>query len=100
MLFKIGVCFDFCASALSRISLGPAFLILAVVVVFSPPLPTVTIQAESTKNASGADFSLAQALIEKKIANDHVPSISVAVARNGEIVWEEGFGFANRENTS
>lgn len=97
MLFRIGVSFDFCDSAPFRTSLGRAFLILTAVVVSSLPLPTVTIQAQSTKNIGSADFSSAEALIDKRIANDHVPSISVAVARNGEIVWEKGFGFANRE---
>jgi CubicO group peptidase (beta-lactamase class C family) len=38
-----------------------------------------------------------QELIEHKIASEHIPSISVAVARNGEIVWEKGFGWADRE---
>ncbi len=43
------------------------------------------------------DFSPVQTLIERKIASDHIPSISVAVARNGSIIWEKGFGWANRE---
>jgi CubicO group peptidase (beta-lactamase class C family) len=27
----------------------------------------------------------------------NVPSVAVAVARDGRIVWEEGFGWADRE---
>ena len=27
-----------------------------------------------------------------------VPSVAVAVARDGRIVWEEAFGWADREN--
>lgn len=96
MLFRIGVSFDFCASALFRISPGRAFLILATVAISSPLIP-ITFRAQSSKAPRTTDFSAAQALIEQKIANDRVPSISVAVARNNEIVWEKGFGFANRE---
>jgi CubicO group peptidase (beta-lactamase class C family) len=29
--------------------------------------------------------------------DDGVPSVSVAVAKNGKIIWEESFGWANRE---
>ena len=36
---------------------------------------------------------IAQALVEHNI-----PSISVAVARDGKILWEQGFGWADREN--
>jgi CubicO group peptidase (beta-lactamase class C family) len=31
------------------------------------------------------------------LASQGVPSLAVAVARDGEIVWEEGFGWADRE---
>src|SRR5262249_44205182 len=34
--------------------------------------------------------------IRQKLKN--VPSISVAVARGNRIVWEEGFGWADKEN--
>ena len=32
-----------------------------------------------------------------KLVAEGLPSMTVAVARDGEIVWEEGFGWANRE---
>lgn len=35
--------------------------------------------------------------IKQLITARKVPSIAVAVARNGEIIWEEGFGLADRE---
>lgn len=35
--------------------------------------------------------------IQRGMAEASVPSMAVAVARDGEIVWEEGFGWANRE---
>jgi CubicO group peptidase (beta-lactamase class C family) len=55
-----------------------------------PPTPTAT--------AAGADlFDGVRAHIERLVAEGEVPSIAVAVARDGEIVWEEGFGLADRE---
>jgi len=38
-----------------------------------------------------------KALIEEQLAETGAPSLAVAVAKDGEIVWEEGFGWANRE---
>lgn len=96
MFLRISSSFDFCASTPRRIFWGRALLILAAAAISSPLLP-ITVRAQSSKPTSGADFSAAQALIEQKIAKDRFPSISVAVARNGEIVWEKGFGLANRE---
>lgn len=52
----------------------------------------------------GASHSTAQdrfdgvrALIRQRIVDGSVPSVSVAVAQHGMIIWEEGFGWANRE---
>jgi hypothetical protein len=36
-------------------------------------------------------------VIERLVADGEVPSMAVAVARDGEIIWEEGFGLADRE---
>ena len=36
--------------------------------------------------------------IAKALTDSNVPSIAVAVARDGKIVWEQGFGWADREN--
>jgi CubicO group peptidase (beta-lactamase class C family) len=35
--------------------------------------------------------------IRSRLTTDQVPSISVAVARDGRVLWEEGFGWADRE---
>lgn len=37
-------------------------------------------------------------LIQKKLVETGAPSLAVAVAREGKIVWEEAFGWADREN--
>ena len=42
-------------------------------------------------------FDGVRALIRQRIVDGLVPSISVAVAQHGKIIWEEGFGWANRE---
>jgi CubicO group peptidase (beta-lactamase class C family) len=42
-------------------------------------------------------FDGVRALIRQKIVDGSVPSVSVAVAQQGKIIWEEGFGWANRE---
>lgn len=36
--------------------------------------------------------------ILKKIDNGDIPSLSVAVIENGEIIWMESFGYADKEN--
>jgi len=32
------------------------------------------------------------------MAARNIPSISIAVAHHGQIIWEEAFGFADKEN--
>lgn len=45
----------------------------------------------------GPDFSEVRKLIREKLDGDGVPSLAVAVCRRGEMLWEEGFGWADRE---
>jgi CubicO group peptidase (beta-lactamase class C family) len=42
-------------------------------------------------------FEAVREQIEQLVAEGTDPSLAVAVARNGEIIWEEGFGYAGRE---
>jgi CubicO group peptidase (beta-lactamase class C family) len=35
--------------------------------------------------------------IQQTLKKESIPSIAVAVAKDGKILWEEGFGLANRE---
>ena len=44
-------------------------------------------------------FHVVQKHIEQLVADGKVPSVAVAVARDGEIIWEQGFGLADREKT-
>ena len=42
-------------------------------------------------------FEPVRAQIRKGLVETGAPSIAVAVAKDGRIVWEEGFGWADRE---
>lgn len=42
-------------------------------------------------------FDGVRALIRQRIVDGSMPSAAVAVAQHGKIIWEEGFGWANRE---
>lgn len=42
-------------------------------------------------------FAPLREFIYKQMMEHQVPSIAVAVARDGRIIWEEGFGWADRE---
>ena len=50
-------------------------------------------------SAVSADpFDSVRAFIRGQIVETSAPSLAVAVARDGKIIWEEGFGWADREN--
>lgn len=46
---------------------------------------------------AAARFDDIRAYISSEMADKSVPSISVAVAQDGKILWEESFGWADRE---
>lgn len=48
--------------------------------------------------AHADEFDHIRDLIHAQMAEEHVPGMSVAVAPDGKIVWEEGFGFADVEH--
>ena len=43
-------------------------------------------------------FNGVRELIRARLVEFSVPSLAVAVAQNGKILWEEGFGWGDREN--
>jgi CubicO group peptidase (beta-lactamase class C family) len=49
----------------------------------------------STSPATADDFDRARAEIRDVMAIHNIPSVVVAVAHNGKIIWEEGFGWAD-----
>jgi CubicO group peptidase (beta-lactamase class C family) len=61
----------------------------------------VAVSIASGMAASGrADdpFEPVRKRIAKALVDTNVPSVAVAVVRDGQIVWEQGFGWADREN--
>lgn len=51
----------------------------------------------ATATIDPRDFDRVRGLIRATLVNKRLPSLAVAVARDGQIVWEEAFGWANRE---
>lgn len=63
--------------------------------------PTVFCSAQEDQDSPTPFDSRFQALREfvmNDIATGKVPSVSIAVAHNGEVVWAEAFGWADKEN--
>lgn len=50
-----------------------------------------------TSPAKADRFDAIRASIPALLAERKVPSVAIAVAQNGRIVWEQGFGLANKE---
>ena len=42
-------------------------------------------------------FAIVRAAIAKVLEDPKIPSVAVAVVKDGQIIWEEGFGWADRE---
>lgn len=53
--------------------------------------------ASAGSAAATEPFARARARIQRALVEEGVPSMAVAVAKGGKIVWEEGFGWADRE---
>jgi len=50
-----------------------------------------------TATPVAAQFQKVRASIERTMVEHDMPSVAVAVAKDGEIIWEAGFGWADRE---
>lgn len=51
----------------------------------------------AASSAAADRFDDIRAYIRAELVQQSVPSIAVAVAQDGKIIWEEGFGWADRE---
>ena len=60
-------------------------------------LGLVFLGATDAKAQAAPDFSSVRDEIRRALVAWDQPSMAVAVARGGEVVWEEGFGWADRE---
>ena len=61
-------------------------------------LLTAAVWLEGSPQAEGGPFAGVRDRIVRAIEEKKVPSMSLAVVRDGEIVWEEAFGLADVEN--
>ncbi|HZJ44823.1 MAG TPA: serine hydrolase domain-containing protein [Pyrinomonadaceae bacterium] len=72
------------------------YLCSAATVYVAPPVRSES--SQKSKQTNTPDFSSVRKLIQDRMAKEAVPGLAVAVVRRGEILWEEGFGWADREN--
>src|SRR6266849_2184101 len=80
-----------CRSAIATRRLMLAFLAALLT------CPAVAQPTHSTSSMPQYDFAAVRAYINKTIAERQLPSVSVALAKDGKIIWEEAFGWADRE---
>jgi CubicO group peptidase (beta-lactamase class C family) len=59
-------------------------------------IPSTTAAAPAQRYSSAVEEARRRAR-ELMVQEEHLPSLSVAVAKDGEIVWAEGFGYADAE---
>jgi CubicO group peptidase (beta-lactamase class C family) len=52
----------------------------------------------SARAEDGDQFQPVRDRIARALVDHNIPSFAVAVAKDGKIVWEQGFGWADREN--
>lgn len=69
-------------------------LVSILMITLSLSLP---LRAQQKPSPPRPDFSEVRKLIQTQMEARQIPSVSVAVARRGEILWEEAFGFADKE---
>lgn len=78
----------------------PAVVCLAVFSL-AVAMPSVSIAQTTGPASSGprseARFEAVRKVIQQTLQDANVPSIAVAVVQEGQIVWEEAFGYADRE---
>ncbi|MGH9944427.1 MAG: serine hydrolase domain-containing protein [Pyrinomonadaceae bacterium] len=55
-------------------------------------------QTANGHHAVDDQFNSVRAFIRKQMFERNIPSVAIAVARDGKIIWEEAFGWADREN--
>ncbi|MFC1660582.1 serine hydrolase domain-containing protein [Gemmatimonadota bacterium] len=55
-------------------------------------------QVPTSATVPNPTFDEVRATILEAVASGEIPSMSVGVAKDGQIIWEEAFGWANRES--
>jgi CubicO group peptidase (beta-lactamase class C family) len=59
--------------------------------------PAIAQRTHSSSSTPQYNFAPVRAYIIKTLAETQLPSVSVALAKDGKIIWEEAFGWADRE---
>ncbi|MGD2121963.1 MAG: serine hydrolase domain-containing protein [Gemmatimonadota bacterium] len=78
---------------LNRVLIGMVVTLLLLCAVYGPGVA----QVPTSATIPNSRFNAVRATILEAIAKGDIPSMSVAVAQDGEIIWEEAFGWADRE---
>jgi CubicO group peptidase (beta-lactamase class C family) len=60
-------------------------------------LTIATFALHAQPSTRAIDFAETRRLIREGMARDGAPAAAIAVVRNGQIIWEEGFGWADPE---
>lgn len=82
---QVQICFRYLSAKL---------VVCLLLVSFVPPLYA---QGQTGVKPGQPDFSKVRKLIQEQMAAKSIPGMAVAVVFRDKIVWEEGFGFADRE---
>jgi len=82
---------------LARREFLSSLLLASVHSIVPPSMQGTTGRKSSAPILDKRDFEPMRHRILKEIASGAATGVAVAVAHNGNIVWEEGFGWANRE---
>jgi CubicO group peptidase (beta-lactamase class C family) len=61
------------------------------------PFRALAIVALALPALAADQFDSTRAFIRQRLTETSTPSLAVAVARDGKIIWQEGFGWADRE---
>ena len=64
----------------------------------NPQEVAITWRARRQENSGPSQWSRARQIVRASVTEQNLPGLSVAVGAGGEIVWAEGFGWANLEN--
>ena len=69
---------------------------LALTITLCLTATTIALQTQSATRAP--DFTETRRLLREGMERDSVPAAAIAVVRDGAIIWEEAFGWADRDN--
>jgi CubicO group peptidase (beta-lactamase class C family) len=77
------------------------FLLNGVALAIMAALGVARADKQGEQSASGGekpDFAAVKSFVTDEVQSGKVPSLALAVSRHGRILWEDAFGFANKES--